>query len=121
MMPVTLENGLRAYCRVLQAPAAERPLPTSAAAGGRLLSKPISQLMRQVGSNRLVHPSQPTCWHVLRLPDQDLLSMDDCARHPASLAQVEEEAFARALDVSAREQRTGNSGVAAGARLHLLT
>lgn len=45
---MTLDNGLRAYCRVLHAPAAERPLAISAAAGGRLLAKPISQLMRQV-------------------------------------------------------------------------
>jgi hypothetical protein len=47
-MPVTLENGLRAYCLILEPQAAERPLSTCAAAGGCLLAKPISQLMRQV-------------------------------------------------------------------------
>lgn len=47
-MPVTLENGLRAYCQILEPQAAERPLSVSAAAGGCLLVKPISQLMRQV-------------------------------------------------------------------------
>ena len=47
-MPVTLDNGLRAYCQILEPQAAERPLSTCAAAGGCLLAKPISQLMRQV-------------------------------------------------------------------------
>jgi len=51
VMPVTLDTGLRAYCRMLEAPAAaERPAAASAAAAGcqSLLSKPIAQLMRQV-------------------------------------------------------------------------
>ena len=47
-MPVTLDNGLRAYCQILEPQTAERPLSISAAAGGCLLAKPISQLMRQV-------------------------------------------------------------------------